>query len=1098
MTCPRTPRKSIPGFLFCLFFCLLIGWPGTAFIASGQGQQNASQTGDEASLQQANKIFQEANQLWRAGKLKDAFPLAEQALRMREKVLGPDHPDIAQALNLLGTLYLQTKGDIPGAQALHQRALKIRETALGPNHTSVAESLNALAILSRQKGEYENAEPLYRRALQIRETNLGPDHPDVANTLNNLAVLYRTTGDFAKAEEHYLRALAIREKSLKPDHPDIAQSLSNLAVLYHDRGEYARAEPLYQRALAIREQALGPTHPDVAFSLNSIGNLRGDQGDLAAAEPLHLRALQIREQALTPNHPDIAVTLNNLAIISYEKGDYVKAEAYNLRALEIREKAFGPDNPMVAYSLNNLASLYQVKQDLEKAEAMHERALKIREKRLGPTHPDVAFSLNNLGILYVSKGDNAQAEAALLRSLEIREKSLGPNHPVVAQSLTNLSNYYKRIGKMDKAEELAIRAESIYEKALGPENANLAPSFEIRANLAFQRGDLKETEALYRRALAIYEKSSGVNHPNTAHLLDRLARIHAAKGELKEAIDLQARAISASEQNLALNILGGSARQKAAFLSIFLDETYQTISLHQQYAPTDARAGRIALTSLLQRKGRDLETLSDATLRLRRRADPNDRERFDRYTRTVSQIATLTFRGMESQNASAFRTRIRALEEEKEKIESELSQHSAGLFDSLKPVSIEAVQRAIPENAALVEFVSYRPFDARTDERGKARYAAYLLFAQGDPKWTDLGDAAVIDQSIARFRTAINNPRSADVRKRARALDQQIMQPLRQLLGNVRNVLLAPDGSLHLVPFAALLDEQTRYLAERFSFTYLSSGRDLLRAQNEPMAAGKPVIVANPDFGEKPAVRKEATRAGVFDLTEAYFTPLKATAQEAKALNTLLPEATVLTGAQATESAIKQMAAPRLLHIATHGFFLADKPVEDVGAEQRRKLLQQMGGPLSLGSEFDNPLLRSGLGLAGANLRKSGPNREDDGILTALEVAGMDLSGTKLVVLSACETGVGEVRTGEGVYGLRRALVLAGAETQVMSLWPVSDRATRDLMIGYYKRLQAGEGRSEAMRKVQLQMLKDPRRRHPFYWASFIVSGEWASLGEKK
>jgi CHAT domain-containing protein len=144
---------------------------------------------------------------------------------------------------------------------------------------------------------------------------------------------------------------------------------------------------------------------------------------------------------------------------------------------------------------------------------------------------------------------------------------------------------------------------------------------------------------------------------------------------------------------------------------------------------------------------------------------------------------------------------------------------------------------------------------------------------------------------------------------------------------------------------------------------------------------------------------------------------------------------------------------------------------------------------------LENPLLRSGLGLAGANLRKSG---DDDGILTAMEVAGLNLWGTKLVVLSACETGVGEVRTGDGVYGLRRALVLAGAETQVMSLWPVSDRGTRDLMIGYYKSLQAGAGRSEAMRQVQLRMLKDPRRRHPFYWASFIVSGEWANLDGKR
>jgi CHAT domain-containing protein len=329
------------------------------------------------------------------------------------------------------------------------------------------------------------------------------------------------------------------------------------------------------------------------------------------------------------------------------------------------------------------------------------------------------------------------------------------------------------------------------------------------------------------------------------------------------------------------------------------------------------------------------------------------------------------------------------------------------------------------------------------------------------------------------------------------------MRPVRKLLGPTRNVLLSPDGALNLVPFAALVDEQRRYLVERYSFTYLTSGRDVLRLRPDAQIVTAPVIVppviiADPDFGEKPSDRKTASSSGALDLTQAYFPPLAATAQEAKALKAILPQATVLTKDQATETALKQVAGPGVLHVATHGFFLADQVEDDAEAERRRKLIQHTGDSAPLGARLENPLLRSGLGLAGANLRRSGPNQEDDGILTAMEVAGLNLWGTKLVVLSACETGVGEVRTGEGVYGLRRALVLAGAETQVMSLWPVSDQGTRDLMINYYKALQAGQGRSAAMRQVQLRMLKDPQRRHPFYWSSFIVSGEWANLDGKR
>jgi CHAT domain-containing protein len=249
------------------------------------------------------------------------------------------------------------------------------------------------------------------------------------------------------------------------------------------------------------------------------------------------------------------------------------------------------------------------------------------------------------------------------------------------------------------------------------------------------------------------------------------------------------------------------------------------------------------------------------------------------------------------------------------------------------------------------------------------------------------------------------------------------------------------------------------------------------------------------------------------DLSRANFTPLPGTAGEARALGAILPNVRLLTGVEATEASLKLLTGPTILHVATHGFFLPDQPEASV-VESRGLGIT----PLSKSrvGQNENPLLRSGIALAGANSRPNGST--EDGVLTALEAAGLDLGGTKLVVLSACETGVGEVRTGDGVYGLRRALVLAGAESQVMSLWQVSDAATRDLMVAYYKRLESGEGRSEALRQVQLEMLNETShtidggnrslriekksalsqgRSHPFYWASFIPIGDWRSLDAK-
>jgi CHAT domain-containing protein len=317
----------------------------------------------------------------------------------------------------------------------------------------------------------------------------------------------------------------------------------------------------------------------------------------------------------------------------------------------------------------------------------------------------------------------------------------------------------------------------------------------------------------------------------------------------------------------------------------------------------------------------------------------------------------------------------------------------------------------------------------------------------------------------------LSGPGREDVRDAARVLDRLVMEPARPLAGDAALLLVSPEGPLNLVPLEALVDEHGRYLVERYAITYLSSGRDLLRMQVSRASHGAPVIVADSLFGDPEAAPAPQRRTGVApDLEKLYFAPLAGAAQEAAAIHGLFPEGRMLVGPDATGWALKHVDAPSILHIATHGFFLPA-----IGAA--------------------NPLLRSGLALAGAN-RRSG--RDDDGILTALEASGLNLWGTKLVTLSACDTGLGEVKNGEGVFGLRRAFVLAGAETLVMSLWPVSDYVARETMIIFYTGLKHGLGRGEALRQAQLAMLKRKGREHPFYWASFIQSGEWANLEGKR
>jgi CHAT domain-containing protein len=314
------------------------------------------------------------------------------------------------------------------------------------------------------------------------------------------------------------------------------------------------------------------------------------------------------------------------------------------------------------------------------------------------------------------------------------------------------------------------------------------------------------------------------------------------------------------------------------------------------------------------------------------------------------------------------------------------------------------------------------------------------------------------------------------------------MRPVRRIAPS-GHLLVSPDGALSLIPFAALVDEHGAYAIERYTITYLTSGRDVLRLRESVPSATGAVVVADPKFGN-PVVRRAAREGGAathIDESQYFFAPLPGVASEVRALRQLLPQATFLTGDEATKPRLMAVRGPAVLHIATHGFFLSDAaaPQDDVraGGDDTTRLARMVG-------HATNPLVRSGLALTGANASGASAG---EGVLTALEAAGLDLWGTKLVVLSACDTGVGTVRNGDGVYGLRRAFVLAGAESQLMTLWPVSDRRTRDLMVSFYSTLLRGTPSGEALRDAQLAMLHAAHV-HPYYWASFILSGRWTAL----
>jgi CHAT domain-containing protein/Tfp pilus assembly protein PilF len=1078
-------------------------------------------------------------ELYRAtGAYAKAEPLYQRALAIRERALGLEHPDTARALNNLATMYLAT-GAYAKAEPLYQRALAIREKALGPEHPETAQSLNNLALLYQTTGAYAKAEPLFDRALAIMEKVLGPEHPETAVALNNLAELYRAAGAYAKAEPLYRRALAMREKAFGPEHPDTAQSLHNLAELYRATGAYAKAEPLYLRALAILEKALGPEHPSIATGLNGLAALYQATGAYAKAELLYQRALAISEKALGPEHPYTATALSNLAALYQATGAYAKAEPLFQRALAITEKALGPEHPYTALWLNNLALLYQATGAYVRAEPLFDRALAIMEKALGPEHADTALPLDNLALLYQATGIYAKAEPLHLRALAIREKALGPEHPTTAASLNNLAELYRATYSYPNAERLYLRALAITEKALGPEHPDTARSLNNVAFLYYATGAYAEAEPLYERALAIAEKALGPQHPNTARSLSNLALLYQATGADEKAEPLYQRALAITEtalgpehpdtavpvNNLAVLyqatgayakaeplferaqgideintvrfLLSGDEARKRAYLQRRLGTAYVDASF--SLAVASARAKALGLTAVLQYKGRVLDAMADSVALLRRSVDPKDQALFDELAAVAQQLSTLTFRGPGNLSAQAYRERMDTLAREQERLEGELSARSAAFRQAVAPVTLEGVHQRLPADAALIEWFRYQPFDPRgKDDRAKwgpPRYVAYVLRREGDPAAIDLGAAQDINKLVSDFRAALSDPARPPFEEVGKELFRKLIKPLQASLSGINRLLLSPDGALNLVPFAALTDEHGEYVAQRFELTYLTSGRDLLSLAAPAPARGNPVVMADPAYGPStsgPPPDIGAYRSSDLDRSGLVFTPLAGTAAEAKALQGLLKldEQEVFTGANATEQKLKGLHGPRILHVATHGFFLSDQQV--AAAALRPVSFSAETPPLPLG---ENPLLRSGLALAGANARRSGES--DDGILTAAEAAQLDLRGTQLVVLSACETGLGEVQQGEGVYGLRRALVLAGAQAQLVSLWKVADAQTQALMVDYYQRLLKGEGRSAALREAQKAMIANPATQHPYYWAAFVPIGDWTPLAAK-
>ncbi|MBX7165553.1 MAG: CHAT domain-containing protein [Pirellulales bacterium] len=1064
-------------------------------------------------LAQYYELAGELNAFYQAGDGAQAVERGVEALALLDRIkLATPHPLRATALTNLA-LARQVNGELAETRKLSEQALAMYQTlypadelpaghpSLGSAHQQLGEVLGAQGAYADANREFELA---IRQFEQLYPEKLYPrGHRNLALAVGAQAYMFDEAGNLPAATDGYRRAFELLSK-LYPDeeyphggHPEVATALSELGIVLWRRGRFELARVVYEDALRRRLAIYSPDkfpdgHEQLATIYNNLGSLMRDLGNDAAAADYFQHALDMyrrlfpREQ-FPAGHLLLATGLNNLATARLEQGAPEDAYQLFLEAHQMLTRLYPPE-------------------------------------RFPTGHTALASSMNNVGTTLSRLKRYQEALPWFERSLAM-EQALFPEAEFpqgsapVAASYNNLGAALEDAGNLDGARKYYELSLAMRERVFSPE--------------AYPEG-----------------------HPALALSYSNLALLDARQGDDARALQRLSRALEISQASIVNVFDQTSEGEMSAYLGTSNARYYTLLSIVDRMARNDAATSATAtgLRWLLERK----TIVAESVLRFRalerlEHADPEVTALLARRRQMRQQLAALSVnppREWSKDQVAATRERLLV---DAQRIEVDLKRRLSSTMkdrDAGRNASTQGVGETLAAEEALVEIVRFVPRNLKGEREiwQPPRYAAVVARAGGRANWVDLGPADELDGLAGRLRDEVEmfrrqqatadaaTERAAEVEfvARSQELAARLFEPLRPHLEGVRNVYVAPDGELSRVAFEALVDRRNRYLIEDYRFVYLASGRDLLRP-HEPPAQGS-VVFAAPDYDladdqaervaqlareapDKPLETAELPdREAVEELTRASsagaWKVLPGMAEEARKIEALfrrVPGFTpvrILTGADALEGLLKRMPPPRLLHLATHGFYLKDRSEADLPADAGSASDRAGRGLAVLASlsRQHNPLLRCGVVLAGANrlaertadmpadsenLVRSAPG--DDGWLMAEEIGLLDLRGCELVVLSACETGLGDWRVGEGVAGLRQAFLLAGAETLVTSLYKVPDRETNELMQDFYSRLAAGTGRAEALSSAQRALLARRRQArgaaHPFYWASFVLVG---------
>jgi CHAT domain-containing protein/tetratricopeptide (TPR) repeat protein len=970
---------------------------------------------------------------------------------------GQDSDAVANCLRDLAHV-LRVQGKLAEAEPRCREALAIRRTLFKGDHPEVAIDLGYLVIVLRGLGREQEAEPLAREALGMQRRLHGGDHPEVARALNNLAMVEWAQGKYAAAEGHFRASLEMRQRIYKGDHRDVVTGFRNLSLVLHDQGKLRSAEECLRSGVEMGRRVFKPDDPDLALTMANLGQVLRAQDKLAEAELLIRDVLAMQRRKWEADHPDVANTLQSLALVLEARGRYTDAEKLHRESLRMFRRVWQQtDHPDVARQLANLANNLRQREQAAEAEPLAREALEMQQRLCkGQDHAHVATMQNILANTLMDLGKWADAERLYQKALEMWQRVYhGQDHPQIASGLNNLAFVLSVQGRRDKAEALYRDALAMNERLYqGRNHSATADALSSLAIVLWARGKYLEAEPLFKESLEIYCE---------------LATDYASIGSEGEALTLASNQPFPRDWFLS-NSRANRSDPATAYAAIWSSKAVVARVAERRAlatrAATDPRAAAL-LAEMREVRGRRTELLlaPRPAGQKTREAREADLEAYARRMRTLND---------------ALRPLLPIVDR----------------LDELGAATPEALRRRLPADAVFVDLLAYT-FADKAGVKTTPSYAAFVI-TKDAVRWVELGPAGKIDSAVRLWREAITTaPDRAPLPDLPRAVRELVWEPIRKVLPDgVKVVYISPDAALTAVPWAALPGNKPgTVLLEELAVAVVPHGPALLDAlweeKTRRTAAGL-LSVGGVSYGEEPErlggwtadfgiLARSRTRGELptDPEKETLWKDLPGAKVEAEQVRTRAVghglDARLLTGPSASaDRVLDELGRVRYAHLATHGFF-ADPSFQSVFRLDPKLFEFRRGGRERVGTGAVNPMVMSGLVFAGANR----PNTPGRGVLTGEALLDRDLSGLELAVLSACETGLGNVADGQGVFGLQRAFHLAGCRNVVASLWKVDDEATGALMGEFYRHLWDEKNPLppvEALRRAQLAVMRaDPK-----------------------